>query len=44
MPQEGDTKKGHCSKCERETTWVYRDFMFGKDIWECQDCKNKYYL
>jgi len=44
MPKQGDTMTGHCGKCERETTWVYCIFMFGKDIWECLECKTRYYL
>jgi hypothetical protein len=43
MPKSGDTMTGYCGKCQRETTWLYRLFMFGKDIWECQECKTRYY-
>jgi hypothetical protein len=43
MPKEGDTITSHCDKCQKDTTWVYYDFMFGKDIWVCQECKKKFY-
>jgi len=44
MPKEDDTKTAHCKKCERETTWIYRIFMLGKEIWECMTCGTRYYV
>lgn len=43
MAKEGDTMTGYCSKCERETMWLYCLYMFGSDIWECEECKSRYY-
>jgi hypothetical protein len=43
MPQPGDTMTAYCGKCERETTWLYCIFMFGKDIWECKECGARRY-
>ncbi len=41
MPQEGDTKTIYCEKCQRETTWIFRIFMLGKEIWECIESKTR---
>jgi ribosomal protein L37AE/L43A len=44
MPKEDETKTAYCKKCERETTWIYRIFMLGKEIWECLTCGTRYYV
>ena len=43
MAQEGETKTAHCKKCERETTWVYCFYMYGKEVWECEECHTRYH-
>jgi len=41
MPEEGETMITYCSKCQRDTTWIYCIFMLGKEIWECKDCGSR---
>jgi hypothetical protein len=44
MPKEGDTMTAYCGKCVRDTTWIYRLYMFGKEIWECEHCGTRYFV
>lgn len=43
MANEGDTMTAYCKKCQQETTWIYRIYMLGKEIWECMVCKGRLY-
>lgn len=46
MPKDGDTIKGYCGKCNKETTWVYMIVPGGgynteKHYWVCLGCDTK---